>query len=151
MKTSLFFLMMISVLSQGQVLNSQDGLYYKESKLFTGRHSVISEDRKVADLSIVEGKLQGEAVYYSASGDVLESGNFVDSKRDGKWLRYDDNGKISAEAWFMNGLKHGRWIVWNKTGQKVCEMVYNKGEKTGIWTTWDDNGKIASQRNFDPL
>jgi antitoxin component YwqK of YwqJK toxin-antitoxin module len=41
--------------------------------------------------------------------------------------------------------------VWNKSGQKVCEMVYNKGEKTGIWTTWDDNGKIASQRNFDPL
>ena len=149
----------LSVLITGVInaqIQNEKGLYIDNSAnpgLFNGPlfNGVISEvkDGVKADFTVKEGVIDGEANYYYASGNKMETGNFTKGLKDQKWIRFNENGTTSAIAFYNLGKKTGTWLVYDETGKKRFEMNYNNGEKTGVWTNWDENGAVASTKNYN--
>lgn len=131
----------------GQELN-KDGLYINsEGELFTGVLASTKNDIKF-EIAVKEGKKEGKATYYFASGKVMESGEFKDGEKNEKWTRFNENGTISAIGFYNAGKKHGTWLVYDENGNKRFEMSYNNGEKSGNWTNWDEKGMVVSTKNY---
>lgn len=139
----------VSYLS-AQVQNDKGLFVDSDGELLTGLIST-THNRLKADLTVKDGVINGEATYYYASGDKMESGTFTNGQRDQKWIRYNESGKIAAIAFYNLGKKTGTWLVYDDNGNKRFEMNYNDGVKTGIWTTWDENGAVASSKDYSKL
>jgi len=134
-------------LMNGQELN-KDGLYINsEGELFTGILASVKNDIRF-EITVKEGKKEGKATYYFASGKVMEAGEFKDGEKDQKWTRFNENGSISAIGFYNAGKKHGAWLVYDEKGNKRFEMNYSNGEKTGTWTNWDENGVVLNTKNY---
>jgi antitoxin component YwqK of YwqJK toxin-antitoxin module len=132
-----------------QTLND-NGLYVdKEGNLFTGTIEKTQNSVKT-DYTVKHGVINGEATYYYASGNKMETGTFTNGLKDQKWVRFNENGTTSAIAFYNLGKKTGTWLVFDETGKKRFEMNYTDGEKTGVWTNWDENGAVASTKNYNP-
>lgn len=130
-----------------QKLNDQ-GLYMNdEGGLFSG--TILSHNNGIkSELTVKDGVISGEAVYYYASGKVMETGVYADGRKDQKWIRYSENGNVSAIAFYHLGNKNGTWLVYDEKGKKRFEMNYNEGAKSGIWTSWDENGMVVSTKDY---
>lgn len=147
-------LVVCSVLSFGtflaQSLNN-NGLYVdSDGSLFNGKISQTQNQIK-SDFNVKEGVITGEANYYFASGNLMESGYFTAGKKDQKWTRYNENGSIAAIAFYALGKKTGTWLVFDETGKKRFEMTYEDGQKAGVWTNWDENGAIVSTKDYSKV
>jgi antitoxin component YwqK of YwqJK toxin-antitoxin module len=149
-----------SVMSFGflnaQTLNDK-GLYIEDSntpglasgELFNGVISKVQNGIK-SEFTVKEGVVTGEANYYYASGNKMETGTFTNGLKDQKWIRFNENGTTSAIAFYNLGKKTGTWLVYDENGKKRFEMNYANGDKTGVWTNWDENGAVASTKNYNP-
>ena len=134
--------------AKAQVALNDKGLYQdKDGVLFNGVMETMENGRK-AILEIKDGKLNGEAKYYYASGKVMETGSFAEGQKTNEWTRYNEAGVTVGLAVFNAGKKDGTWIVWNDEGKKIYEMHYHNGEKTGTWYNWDANGQLLSSKDF---
>lgn len=132
---------------KSQSLNNA-GLYIdSDGEVFNGVVSQTQAGIK-SDFNVKEGVLTGEANYYFASGNLMESGYFTSGKKDQKWIRYNENGSVAAIAFFNLGKKTGTWLVFDDSGKKRFEMTYSDGQKTGVWTSWDENGAVASTKDY---
>jgi antitoxin component YwqK of YwqJK toxin-antitoxin module len=127
--------------------NNTPGLVSGE--LFNGVISKVQNGIK-SEFTVKEGIIAGEATYYYASGNKMETGTFTNGQKDQKWIRFNENGTTSAIAFYTLGKKTGTWLVFDESGKKRFEMNYNDGEKTGVWTNWDENGAVASTKNYNP-
>ncbi len=147
-------LLVCSVLSFGtffaQSLNN-NGLYVdSDGTLFNGKISQTQNQIK-SDFNVKEGVITGEASYFYASGNLMESGFFKDGKKDQKWTRYNENGSVAAIAFYALGKKTGTWLVFDDAGKKRFEMTYDDGQKAGVWTNWDENGAIVSTKDYSKV
>ena len=132
-------------------VQNEKGLYIdSDGELFSGVIETTHNNVK-ADLTVKEGQISGEAIYYFASGAKMEIGTFTNGQRDQKWTRYNENGNVSAIAFYNMGKKTGTWLVYDDKGNKRFEMNYNDGDKTGTWTTWDEAGSIASTKDYSKV
>ncbi|MGZ3901412.1 MAG: toxin-antitoxin system YwqK family antitoxin [Bacteroidia bacterium] len=135
------------IFSAAQQLNDK-GLYITgDGELFTGILTAQKENVK-SELTVKDGIVNGEAVYYYASGKVMETGMFNNGKKDQKWIRYNESGTTNAVAFYNMGKKTGTWLVYDDNGKKRFEMNYIDGEKSGTWTNWDENGMVVSTKNY---
>ncbi|MBL7912318.1 MAG: toxin-antitoxin system YwqK family antitoxin [Bacteroidia bacterium] len=140
---------LITGVTNAQIQNEK-GLYIdSEGNLFNGTIEKTVNAVKT-DFTVKEGVVNGEATYYYASGNKMETGMFTNGQKDQKWTRFNENGTVSAIAFYNVGKKTGTWLVYDETGKKRFEMNYNNGEKSGVWTNWDETGAVASTKNYDP-
>lgn len=65
----------------------------------------------------------------NSSGQLVESGYYLNSKMVGTWTAYFPNGKKQMIAKYKNGLKHGTWLVYDNLGRVVTEVVYQNNQK----------------------
>ena len=136
-------------LSIAQIIKNDQGLFCQSNgDLFTGLLKQNLENNQVSQLNILNGKEDGEANYFYASGELMEKGYFTEGKKQGEWLRYSVNGKLIGIANYLNGIKHGVWQVMNENGNKLFEMNYDQGEKSGTWQQWDFSGKLIQSTNY---
>ena len=152
MKNLIFTLLFVTSLGsfKSQTLNSK-GLYVdSDGELFNGKISQTQNQLK-SDFIVKEGMIEGEATYYYASGNIMESGFYKDGKKDQKWTRYNENGTVSAIGFYALGKKSGTWLVYDDAGIKRFEMTYTEGEKTGVWTNWDEKGSIVSTKDYSKV
>ncbi len=152
MKKLLTVLIAFSLFSavNSQVLNNQ-GLYEeKDGSLFTGNITSTQNDIKCI-LTVRSGVIDGPAQYFTAKGDLLESGSFKGGHKHDKWTRYNSNGSVSAIAFYNLGKKDGKWLVFDDKGKKRFELNYDNGSKTGIWTNWDENGNVTDSKDYSKL
>ena len=135
-----------------QEIKIENGLYCKKGKTYTGAITLTdSKGITQSVLSVVEGKLQGNAVYFYESGQIMETGSFVEGQRNGKWERLDENGCKIGEGHYFNGQKHGKWIIWDENGNKRFEMTYIQGEKSSTWYNWDETGTVVTIVNYEKM
>ncbi|MBL7931745.1 MAG: hypothetical protein JNL60_07585 [Bacteroidia bacterium] len=151
--------LVLTVLSLGflnaQKLNDK-GLYVnydeKSAMLFNDElfNGVISETKEgvKSELTIKEGLVDGQARYFYASGELMETGTFTKGQKDQKWTRFNQDGSVSAIAFYNLGKKTGTWLVYDNNGKKRFEMNYSDGQKTGTWTSWDENGAVVSSKDY---
>jgi len=143
----IFALFIVFATAYGQQLNDK-GLYIgSDGELFTGILTSNNNGVK-SELSVKNGVVSGDAIYYYASGKVMEKGMFTDGKKDQKWIRFNENGLTNAVAFYSLGKKTGTWLVYDDKGIKRFEMNYNNGEKSGIWTSWDENGVVINTKDY---
>lgn len=148
MKNLVFiFAALLALRTSAQKLNDK-GLYMNnDGGLFSG--TILSHNNGIkSELTVKEGVISGEAVYYYASGKVMERGAYTDGKKDQKWVRYSENGNVSAIAYYHLGNKNGTWLVYDENGKKRFEMNYTEGAKSGIWTSWDERGEVVSTKDY---
>lgn len=50
----------------------------------------------------VDGKMEGEWIFYRETGQLWVVGNFKNNKKHGSWIRYDKNGKTEYHENFEN-------------------------------------------------
>jgi antitoxin component YwqK of YwqJK toxin-antitoxin module len=148
MKKFLFFAVMVMAIGLSAQTKNTAGLYVDENnQIFSGSISSVSEGIKSV-LTVVNGEVNGEAMYYDTNGKLIESGSFYKGVKNDKWVRYSSTGAIHAIAFYNMGKKHGTWLVYDDAGKKRMEMMYENGEKTGTWFTYDESGEVASSKNY---
>lgn len=130
----------------------ENGLYCKKGKVYSGAITLTNNNgQKQSLLNVVEGKLQGDAVYYYESGKIMETGSFIAGMRNGIWARLDENGCKIGEGQYFNGQKHGKWVIWDENGNKRFELTYVHGEKSSTWYNWDENGTVIASADYDKM
>ncbi len=135
-----------------QDVTIDNGLYCKKGKIYSGAITLTnSKGIKQSVLSVVDGKLQGNAIYFYESGEIMETGSFVDGERNGIWSRLDENGCKIGEGQYFNGSKHGTWTIWDENGNKRFEMTYVHGEKSSTWYNWDESGSVIAAVNYEKM
>lgn len=146
----LMVLMAVSIGTFAQKVVLRDGIYFEEKGTpFTGVLTTLyANGQKKSEVTIVNGKEDGSALYFAEDGTVLEKGNFSNGMRNGNWTRFSPAGVIIGIASFTNGKKDGTWVVNNEKGAKLFEMTYRNGEKVGVWTTWNDEGQVVATKDY---
>jgi len=149
-KMSLLLGVLLLTLSGGaQVTINEKGSYVNnDGNYFTGTLENTENGYKKSAFEIKDGQMNGEVLYYYASGKLMEKGNFVAGQKDGEWHRYNESGVTVGLAIYKEGKKNGTWMVWDDSGKKRFEMHYKMGEKTGVWYNWDENGELLSSKDF---
>lgn len=148
----LLFLAFIGFLSfnlNAQDIKIENGLYCKSGVVYTGEATIKDINGSTTVLNISEGKLQGDAKYYYANGNIKEQGAYVAGAKHGIWIRFNEAGLKVGEGEYFNGKKHGKWMVWDDNGTKRYEMSYMNGDKYSTWFSWDEKGELIASTNYD--
>ncbi|MBR9861073.1 hypothetical protein GYB22_10085 [bacterium] len=112
---------------------------------FTGIYTEYVDGLKISQVSISNGMLDGQALYYHSNGVVKQTGYFKAGEREGIWKEYNTNGVLTAMSHFEQGKKDGKWEIWDDQGNKRFEMYYANGQKVGTWKMWDADGKLTTK------
>ncbi|GAA4850548.1 hypothetical protein [Algivirga pacifica] len=78
--------------------------------------------------SYVEGKKEGLFRFFSEEGKLWKEGNYVDNKRSGRWLYYHPNGQIKEEIYFEDVF-----VIALNASTEEGESTLENG--TGDWVT----------------
>lgn len=113
----------------------REGVLFKsnETNPFTGvAFDIFSNGQKKLEYMIKNGRKNGSYKQWDESGNLLESGSYVNGTKDGQWTLYRDNKK-KHEINYVNGIEDGRFISWNENGDVIEEGYFKNGEKEGKW------------------
>lgn len=152
MKNILFFfsLLFVGATSMAATEGHDVKLFYDANgNLYNGKYYTYHENGKVAtDFNIKEGKIAGEAKFFYESGELLESGEYVNGLKNGVWTKVSKDGKVLGTASFKDGDKDGEWFIYDNQGHKLFEMHYTKGKRSGTWKQWDADGNLISTKEY---
>lgn len=153
MKTNLLIILSVFALisqSLAQELNTEDGLYYKDKKIFTGQYKTFDQSGIMTNLyNIVDGKLDGLSFVYHENGNKKEQQSYKNGQKDGQWITWNMEGSTTGIAIYNNGKKDGCWIIWDDNGTKRYEMNYKDGQKVGKWLMWNEKGELISTKEYE--
>lgn len=90
-----------------------------------------SENRKILDFSMKEGKKDGTETYYLVeTGISYKEINWKNGMRDGSVsLRDTDNGRLVVQQHYVQDRLAGEEKVWDKKGDLVADLIWRNGEK----------------------
>lgn len=143
------FLALITTASKAQKIEEIDGIYYKNSKKFTGTYLSFYDDNTLqSEVKVKDGEKHGKATIYFKNGHVNEIRSYKHNQMHGKWVMYNEHGIKISIARYKNGKKNGKWVIWNDYGNLLYELEYDNGEKTGVWKKYDDQGNLVSERKY---
>jgi len=60
----------------------------------------------------------GHGRSYFESGNLNESGSYLEDKKEGLWTQYYESGKKLSETNYINDKLHGRLTIWHENGRK---------------------------------
>lgn len=88
--------------------------------------------RIMAQMTYIDGLLEGEYTEMFDIGVVKVKGNYLNNKRHGEWSEYQPNGKLLSFSRYKNGVKHGWCTAHDETGAEINKVYFYKGTmKTG--------------------
>ncbi len=73
----------------------------------------------------------GEWVTKYTNGQVSFKGKYVNGKQEGDCVYYFENGRVRFNGAYLDGLKDGEWIAYFDTGQIRFKVKYLKGDQVG--------------------
>ncbi|MFY0672615.1 MAG: hypothetical protein JXQ87_04395 [Bacteroidia bacterium] len=98
------------------------------------------------ELSFYKNILLAVGKTYSADGQELKHGNFLNGK--GTVIRYYDDGNIKSEASYKSGKKQGIAKFYHSNNQLKATGMFANGAKIGIWKYFDDNGSELESKEY---
>lgn len=132
-----------------QDISFDNGTYTKNQVAYSGKHTLYYASGAIKEeLTIKDGKLDGEVVKYFENGQKMEVGQYENNLKFGLWTRYNMTGTTIAEARYKNDKKDGTWMVYDDKGSKLFQMEYKDGEKVGTWTQWDETGAVIKTTDY---
>lgn len=136
-----------------------------ENKPFTGEFALFLGDVIESSESYVNGKLNGDKIWYSDDGNIAMIEPYKDDKlegdqktffRDGKLkssITYKNNRIVAIEVYNEEGtLLHkddlskgnGQWKTFWNNGQVMEEGRYKNWVKDGTWKRYQQDGTVDS-------
>lgn len=82
---------------------------------------------------------EGQAYSYFNTGNILESGIYVNDRPESIWTVYDTNGSEIGRGSYING-KPWEGLIVRGDASYILIGRYLKGEKIGEWKEYDRNG-----------
>lgn len=79
------------------------------------------------------------------SGVPKVIGEHINGKDEGEWIWFYENGKKQMQGNFVNGKRDGVWIIWDGNGNKINENTYENDKLNGKSVHWYTSGKIESE------
>jgi len=131
MKKFLLLILIIPLLSFGQVVVEYDKLtmkndkYFYENELFTGlTHGYLDEEELHFEVFLKEGIYHGSSKYYLKNGQLFMVGFYKEGKYHGYGMTFYKNGHIKSEGNANNGKRDGVFKLYDKLGQLSKIQVY---------------------------
>ena len=149
------------------ILDSLDGEYYLDGKLFTGQ-AIKHLDTGIMKVDFQDGIRHGLWLKLNRIGEPILIGhyemglkhgewkqwydderkrrkeleaNFIQNKYDGTYREWYENGKKSIFGTYVKGLEQGKYQEWHENGKKALVIAFKDGGRNGTWTQWYENGK----------
>ena len=97
---------------------------------------------------LVNGKEDGEWIYYYKKGKKQATGKFKKGKKQGKWTYYYSNGRIQQTGSYANAMLTGVWYWYYDTGEILKEEYYIYGKLDGESIEYTESGDIISKGNY---
>lgn len=144
------FIFFFMIHSFAQDIRELGGIYYSNSKPYTGTYTSHYENGNIKmSISLENGLKHGETRIYFENGNLNEICSYKDNLMDGTWVTYNEKEVKIAVANYKEGKKHGEWKIWDDQGRLIYEMNYADGEKSGTWKRYDPStGEVTSKRDF---
>jgi antitoxin component YwqK of YwqJK toxin-antitoxin module len=119
-----------------------------------------------------DGKLEGETIIYTMSGNPLEVktfkngllngaykyykeegidtyGDYEDGLKTGPWVEHKYNEGGVDEGSYIKGKRNGPWKVGATNLYGKCEGEFKDDMKHGTWNYWKHNGKKWKKEQWD--
>ncbi|MDQ3111535.1 MAG: tetratricopeptide repeat protein, partial [Bacteroidota bacterium] len=96
----------------------------------------------------VNGKREGEWVWFYEDGTLKETSRFENGVREGKSEQFYDNGLPSFKTSYKNGLLEGEYSAYDITGYKTQSGIMSNGKLNGIVTTYHEDGTENAKLNY---
>jgi antitoxin component YwqK of YwqJK toxin-antitoxin module len=93
------------------------------------------------------GNLHGKKQVFYDNGKVAELANFVDGKLEGESVWYSLKSVTLKVFMYQNDELHGVSKIYNMRGELIIDGQYKRGKKTGIWKYFK-NGKLVDEKDF---
>jgi len=102
-------------------------------------------------VSTLNGKLYtGDCESRWINKQLKSSQHYVDGKDDGEWLFYYIDGTIQTKAYFKEGVRIGKWEYFYENGMPWKVQTYDSlGNKTGKWKTFSEKGELIKTEIID--
>ena len=89
------------------------------------------------------GKLSGEQISYSESGEPTEKQEFLGGTKHGTHVLFSEKGKEQELTTYKKDIKYGKYSLSDSKGKLIMVGNYTAGKKNGKWTNYE-NGKPVS-------
>ena len=101
-------------------------------------------------VSTLNGKLYtGDCESKWINKQLKSSQYYVDGKDDGEWLFYYIDGTIQTKAYFKEGVRIGKWEYFHENGMPWKIQIYDDdGNKDGVWKTFNKQGELTKETSF---
>ena len=123
----------------------REGSYSADGKR-DGAWSEWSDSKLLFSGSYMNGRPDGELVYYDLSGNEL--GRFTMRDGTGTMLTFHGNKKPATKQKLVRGLENGTYQELTYRGKVVVEGTYVSGAKHGVWKEWTPEGVIELEQSF---
>ncbi len=121
---------------------NKDGNVIK-SKTYNIYGKVIAEG-----IVLLNGKEDGDWIYYHKNGKKSAIGKYNKGKKQGKWTYYYKNGKVQQVGSYASDKLTGLWSWYYETGELLKEEYYIYGELDGEVIEYTELGNIISKGNY---
>jgi len=127
-----------------RVLTKQDSLWKIEDYYINNRLQMTGYLNEPVNTA-----RHGDFKWFNETGNVFQTGRYVNGKKDGELVFYFDNGQIENVENYKNGIFHGPFSGYYENGQMKVEGKYVDGNLDGIIKYWYSNGQLKSYHEFD--
>ena len=155
-----------------------DGMVYYDGSLYTGvRYRKSSQDKKVWEVEVQNGKYHGfykewykngnlklrqaynrnkrhglNTLYWNTQDSLplREKGVYKNDKKSGVWKYWYKNGALHYEENMKDGRRvlEGSIMFYYSNGKKKKELSYKNGSPHGMWRTWYENGTLKTEGEY---
>lgn len=101
-----------------------------------------------SELRYVDGKLEGDCVWYTATGGLSAKAHYKNDVPDGPYQRWHPNGKMASEENYVDGVLEGEMHKWYDNGQLFQEGQYASGMMDGQWLIYYPSGALAGKADY---
>lgn len=101
-----------------------------------------------SELRYIDGKLNGECVWYFSNGQKVMQADYKDDLKDGHSLRWRVNGQLEEDCWYKHGELDSLYRSYSEKGKLAAEEYYVDGKRNGSAKKWYDNGQVFQDGQY---
>lgn len=131
-----------TILETNQALKLENGIYYLQSKPFSGFIKSTYETGRLQSIgSYYEGKQHGITRTFYASGQLRDVRNYRANFSYGRQLGFWPNGKQKFDFIYINDKREGLQKQWYESGKRYAFLTFADDKEQGMQRAWRENGK----------
>ena len=67
--------------------------------------------------------------YYYKNGKLKADGKYINGKMEGEWIFYRETGQLWEIGNFLDGMKHGSWTRYGRDDKVEKVQIFGKGKE----------------------